>query len=137
MISKQAISMIHKYFFWNKVQNLLPSTFYSILYYNADMWLFPSLKPQLLQQLLSASASALKTSTGNCDYVVSFDKIHSINKPATPKHVMEFKHWHLLFEIYDNTMYSKEWIALNFKQSFYAQNPFYSFNWHQNMSKYW
>ena len=58
--AKHAIMLISKYFNKSKRNTLLTSDFYSLLYYNCDVWLIPSLKPQLKQQLLSASARALR-----------------------------------------------------------------------------
>ena len=48
-----AIKMIRKYFTKDKILQLLTSNFYSILYYNSEVWHIPNLKPQLKQLLLS------------------------------------------------------------------------------------
>ena len=56
--AKHAIFLISKYFNRLELNTVLTHNFYSILYYNCDVWLIPSLKPQLKQQLLSASAKA-------------------------------------------------------------------------------
>ena len=37
--------------------------YYSVLYYNADIWLIPSLSPALKQKLLAASSQVLRIST--------------------------------------------------------------------------
>ena len=57
-----AINMIKKYFTQSEILTLLTANFYSILYYNSEIWQLPTLKPELNQMLLSASANALKTS---------------------------------------------------------------------------
>ena len=119
--AKYAISLIRRYFTKQELSNLLTSNFFSILYYNADIWLIPSLKPQLMQHLLSTSSSALRMITLNYDYTISFIQLHSINKRATPTQIMNYKHALLLYKIFNNKLYSKEWLALNFQQTFNAR----------------
>ena len=119
--AKYAISLIKRYFTKQELNNLLTSNFFSILYYNADIWLIPSLKPQLMQQLLSTSSSALRMITLNYDYTISFIQLHSINKRATPTQIMNYKHALLLYKIFNNKLYSKEWLALNFQQTYNAR----------------
>ena len=43
-----------------EIKTLLTANFFSILYYNSDIWHLPSLSLQLKQSLLSASANTLK-----------------------------------------------------------------------------
>ena len=97
---------------------LLTSNFYSILYYNCDVWLIPSLKPQLKQHLLSASAKALTICTPNYNNMMSFEQIHAINKRATPNQMLLYKHSLLLHKIWNDPIYSKDWLDLNFQQNF-------------------
>ena len=70
-----AIKMIKKYFTNKGVLQLVTPNFYSILYYNSEIWDFPSLKPELKQFLISTSAKALKTSQTNPQPVKSFINI--------------------------------------------------------------
>ena len=74
------------------------------------------------QQLMSASAKALKIFTTNYNNLMSFDQIHAINKRATPNQIMLYKHSLLLYKIWNETLYSKEWLALNFQQNFNERN---------------
>ena len=60
--SLYAIKLIRKYFNSKEILNLLTSNYYSILYYNSEIWHLPSLSPETKQMLLSASANALKIS---------------------------------------------------------------------------
>ena len=55
-----AIKFIKGYFILTEIKTLLTANFFSILYYNSDIWHLPSLSPQLKQSLLSASANTLK-----------------------------------------------------------------------------
>ena len=116
--AKHAIILIKKYFSKKELSMLLTSNFFSILYYNCDVWLIPSLRPQLKQQILSASARALFIVTPNYNNVMSFDQVHSLNNRATPSQMMSFKHAILLYKIWNDQNFSKEWMALNFQQNF-------------------
>ena len=107
-----------KFFTKAELNILLTSNFYSILYYNSDVWLIPSLKPQLKQQILAASATALMLSTPNYHTLMSYEQIHAINKRATPKQILLYKHSLLLFKVWNDSIYSKEWLALHFQQNF-------------------
>ena len=54
-----AIRLIKKFFNTLEILQLLTSNFYSIFYYNSEIWHILSLKPEIKQQqLLSASAQA-------------------------------------------------------------------------------
>ena len=110
--------LIRKFFSKSELNGLLTSNYYSILFYNCDVWLIPSMKPQLKQQILSASARALRICTPNYDNTMSFEQIHVINKRATPKLMMVYKHAILLYKVWNDTIYSKQWLALNFQQNF-------------------
>ena len=68
--SLYAIKLIRKYFNSKEILNLLTSNYYSILYYNSEIWHLPSLSPETKQMLLSASANALKISQKNQSYAI-------------------------------------------------------------------
>ena len=69
--AKHAIIIIRKYFSKSELSTLSTSNFYSKLYYNCDVWLIPSLKPQLKQLLFSTSARALQICTSNYNNMMS------------------------------------------------------------------
>ena len=54
-----AIRLLKRYFNQSQIRTLLDSNFYSVLYYNAVIWLTPNLSSDLKQSLLSISANAL------------------------------------------------------------------------------
>ena len=114
--------MIRRYFNKSELNNLLTSNYYSVLYYNSDIWLIPSLKPQLFQQLLSALASAHKMISFTYDHLVSFDQIHSLLNRATPKMFMAYKHALMLYRISNDTNHSNEWLSLNFQLNFNSRD---------------
>ena len=55
-----AIKHLKKYFEPNKVRTLLDSYFYSVLYYNANIWLTPDLNSVMKHDLLAISANGLR-----------------------------------------------------------------------------
>ena len=116
--AKCAIQLLSRYF--NKVEltNLLTANYFSILYYNCDIWLIPFLKPQVKQQLLSASANALKVCLKALDRSISFIQLNKLASRATPIQLMEYKHSLLLFKIFNDHHRGKDWVNLNFNQNF-------------------
>ena len=91
-----AINLIRKYFTSKELLNIITSNYLSILYYNADIWLLPTLAPQLKQKLLSASAAPLKLCTKLNDRSMSFETLHTLNNRATPKQFTIYRHAILL-----------------------------------------
>ena len=70
---KHALLLIKKYFNKTELSTLLTTNFYSILYYNCGVWMIPSLKPQLKQQILFVSARALRICAPNYDNFMLFE----------------------------------------------------------------
>ena len=111
-----ALRMIKKYFTTKELLQLITSNFYSILYYNSELWHVPSLKNGLKQKLLSSSAKAIKMCVKYCTRDISFINIHRIYKRATPEQFLLYKHALCLFKLMTSTNYTIEWVALNFNQ---------------------
>ena len=123
--SKQAlhaIRLVSRYMRKSEVKLLLTSNFYSILYYNCEIWLMQSLSPALKQHLLAASSMALRLLNNRSDLRISYDQLHKIHKRATPINVMKYRQSIQLFKIYNNDNQSDDWIDLNFQQNFNARN---------------
>ena len=117
--SKQAIhaiNMIKKYFTQKELIALLTANFYSILYYNSEIWHLPTLKSTLKQKLLSASSQALKRCTRYYDRMISNVKIHEMHNRALPTQICIYKHALLLFKLTSSQEPSREWIHLNLQQ---------------------
>ena len=83
---------------------------------NSEIWHLPSLKQTLKQKILSSSARALKLCMKFDTSMYSFERIHSINKRATPEKFMIYKHAIQLFKLYNDGCNSLEWQFLNFNQ---------------------
>jgi hypothetical protein len=114
--------LIKKYFNKIELNQLLTSNFYSVLYYNSDIWHIPSLSPIVKRQLLAASASALKICTPNYNFLISYKKLHYINNRAMPEQMMYYKHALLLYKTYNESTPTKNWLTLNFQQNFNNRN---------------
>ena len=111
-----AIKLIKNHFNQQELLALLTSNFYSILYYNSEIWHLPTLSPQLKQSLLSASATALKITQKVQNRMQSFVNIHLECKRALPEQMIVYKHALLLHKLYNKNSPETEWIALNFQQ---------------------
>ena len=117
--SKQAlhaINLIKKYFTHRELLSLLTSNFYSILFYNSEIWHLPTLKATSKQKLLSVSAQALKKCTRHYDRMISNVKIHEINNRALPTQICTYKHALMLFKLTISHEPSREWVNLNWQQ---------------------
>ena len=110
--------MIRKYFNKNEILQLLTSNFFSILYYNSEVWHIPNLKPQLKQLLLSASAIALKLSQRAPDMYELYVNVHKSCNRATPNQIVIYKHALLLHKLYHVNFPQAEWLDLNIHQTF-------------------
>ena len=117
----QAIYLIRKFFNKKELLILITSNYYSILYYNADIWLIPSLSLNAKNQLMSASAAPLKLVCCNFDHHVSYQRLHNICGRATPVEVMKYRHALLLHKCYNDLLMRNDWLALNFNQNFNAR----------------
>ena len=113
-----AIKLISKFFNQTEIKNLLTSNFYSVLYYNSEIWHLPKLAPYLKTLLMSASANALKLCTPSYTQDMSFTTLHEFNKRATPDQFCIYKQSLLLHTVYNFQTPKIEWLTLNFNQAF-------------------
>ena len=75
------------------------------------------LNPHSKQQLLSASANALKLCTNYLEDRTSFQALHNLKSRATPDQLMQYKHAILLYNLYNRKKPIQEWVTLNFQQT--------------------
>ena len=111
--SLYAIRMIKKYFKPTELKILLNTHFFPILYYNCEIWLTPSLQTGPKQQLLSASAHALRTCMNYPNHFINFDTIHKNFKKSTPTQFSLYKISLLLFKVLNNEVQGADWVDLN------------------------
>ena len=107
---------LRNFFHTQELLQLITSNFYSIFFYNSEIWHLKSLKCNLKQKLLSSSAKAIKICIKYCTNHISFTDIHNMFKRATPEKFLLYKLALSLFKLYNSPCYSLEWAALNFNQ---------------------
>ena len=98
-----AINLIKKYFSQNELKKLLTSNYFSVLYYNSEIWHLPTLKPVLKQKLMSASANAIKLCLSKQPPNTSYESIHKIAKRTTPSQMSTYKHALQLYKLFNST----------------------------------
>lgn len=111
-----AIKQIKNYFTKEELFQLLTANFYSILFYNSEIWQIPSLNPNSKQHLLAASAKALQLCNRDNTTFHSYIELHKISNRATPNQMSTYKHAILLHKLYNSTDSTNEWLTLNFNQ---------------------
>ena len=122
-----AIKLVKNYFSKKELEMLITSNFYSVLYYNCEIWLTPNLDPRSKQHLLGTSAMALKIMQRSPDPMVSYENLHEINKRAKPCQMMEYKLAIQLYKLYNSETMNDDWLDLNFQQTFNHRNNYAKF----------
>jgi hypothetical protein len=112
-----AIKLIKNYFTQQELCTLLTSNFYSLLYYNSEIWHIPLMNPLSKNHLLAASARALNLCNCFNTPTLSYINLHITNQRATPNQLIKYKHAILLFKLYNRSEQSSDWIDLNLMQS--------------------
>ena len=73
------------------MRTLLDTNFYSVLYYNAVIWLTPNISSDCKQKLLSISSNALRSCLMHEGFNISFDSIHRTHAKCTPNQIMLYQ----------------------------------------------
>ena len=107
------LKLIRKYFSTNELISLVTSNFYSILYYNAEVWLLESLNVKLKKNLMSASGNALRMCWHYRKNEESFVNLHQISNRATPEQMSKYKLALALYRTFNNQLPVNEWLHLN------------------------
>ena len=93
---------------------LMTANYYSILYYNSEVWHYPTLKATLQTRLLSASAKAIKACSKSSDlWMLNYEELHEMVGRATPRKLMYYK---LALQLHKTTNLRipiTDWISLN------------------------
>ena len=108
-----ALRLVARFFNKKELIQLVTSNFYSILFYNSEVWYINNLKQPLKNAILSASARALRVCLKNYDWYVSFEDLHAMAKRATPEKLMLYKLSLQLFKIFNYSIPVTEWDLLN------------------------
>ena len=111
-----AIRLIKGFFTTKELLQLITSNFYSVLYYNSEIWHLQSLKTNLKHKLLSTSAKAIKTCVKFCTNDVSFVRLHEMYNRSLPENFLLYRHALLLYKLINSDSHTSEWVHLNFNQ---------------------
>ena len=89
-----------KHFFPNStMRKLIDTYFYSVLYYNASVWLSPDLNSSCKHDLLAVSALALRSCLMTERSDISFINLHKYHNKCTPGQIMFYQISLLLFKL--------------------------------------
>ena len=114
-----AIRLIRRFFTTKELLQIVTSNYFSILYYNSEIWHLPTLKNNLKQKILSSSAKAIRTCVKYCTKDISFIRLHEMYNRATPEKYLLYKHALCLFKLINSTApHNFEWLSLNFNMIF-------------------
>ena len=109
-----AISLIKSHFSTDELLKLITSNFYSVLYYNSEVWHLNSLKQTMKNQLLSISAKAIKMCTKTLDTrMLSYNNLHEMAGRATPNELMNYKLALQHYRVVNNQVPVPAWVHLN------------------------
>jgi hypothetical protein len=111
-----AIKLIRKFFNKKELLQLLTSNFFSVLYYNSEVWHLGTLKASIKRQLFCASSKAIRVALHYPDPSVSYMELHKISNRATPLMIAKYKLSLLLYKTFNEAIPINEWVALNFNQ---------------------
>ena len=107
---------------------LLTSNFYSVLYYNCEIWLSNNIKFRQKRQLLAASANALRLLNNMNDLQISYVQLHRKEKRALPLDFGRYKMAIQLYKIYNAVEMNSDWVDMNHQQNFNARSKMFQIN---------
>ena len=122
------IKLVKKYLTKDETKMLLTSNFYSILYYNCEIWPSKGLNVRNKKYLLSASSNALKILNNATDLRISYRQLHLNEKRALPMDFAKYRLAIQLFKIYNCTTYDENWMDMNYQQNFNARMKMFHIN---------
>jgi hypothetical protein len=123
-----ALSIIRRYFNTKELLQLVTSNFYSILYYNSQVWNLHTLKQFDKNLLMTASANALKMATHYKYQMLSYKNLHRLTNRSTPEMLSNYKLALLLHKSNNYCLPEGEWIALNFMQTLMSRQVYFHVN---------
>ncbi len=120
-----AIKIIRKHFNTRERLQILTSKFYSILYYNSEVWVLNNLNANHKRSLQSTSASALKMALHYPKHNIKYINLHRITLRASPEMFSMYKLALLLFKVYNDYLSIDECVQLNVSQYFTSRQTFF------------
>ena len=114
-----AIRLIQHYFTQQELLQLITSNFYSVLFYNSEVWHLNTLKQSIKNSLLSISAKAIKVcAKTNDNWLLSFPQLHEMAGRATPEKLMQYKLALQLYRTFNDAIPTQDWTTINFNAIF-------------------
>ena len=107
-----AIRIIKKYFNATQIKTLLTTYYYTVLYYNSEIWLTNNLSSDSKNKVFSASGRALQICLSYYDPSLSYIKIHKQFKQSTPSQIRLYKLSLQLHKTFNNSNHGVEWLSL-------------------------
>jgi hypothetical protein len=95
---------------------LLQITFYSILFYNSEIWYLPNLNVNPKHALFVASANCLKMCLSYPNQMISYQNLDKITNKATPVMLAQYIFTLSLYKVFNDKSPLNEWPHLNFIQ---------------------
>ena len=123
-----AIKLIRNFFTTTELVSLITSNFYSVLYYNSEVWHVHSLKQYDKKQLFNASSRALRLANHYRDPMISFQNLHKKLKRATPDMYCDYKLALMLHKTYNECTPESEWLELNYSQTLMSRQKLFHIN---------
>ena len=109
-----AIRLIRSFFSTGELLQLITSNFYSIFFYNSEVWHMKILHNTLKRQLLSHSAKAIKLCTRSADVsLISHNDLHEMAVRATPDRLMDYKLALQLCRTFNNQLPTRDRVMMN------------------------
>jgi hypothetical protein len=112
------IKIIRKHFNTSELLKIVTSNYYSILYYNSEVWMLNNLKQNLQKDLMTAASNAIKVCLHYPNRMISYENLQKMTNRATPCMYMKYKLSLLLYKTYNMQSPLSEWIELNLNQFF-------------------
>ena len=124
-----AISLIRRFFNQQELLQLVTSNYYSILFYNSEVWHLNTLNQSLKNSLLSISAKALKICAKSSDvWMLSYPNLHEMAGRATPDKIMSYKLALQLYRTFNDESPTQDWININFNLNTSSRQDRFSIN---------
>ena len=111
--SLNALKIIRKFFSTKELIALVTSNYFSVLLYNSEIWHSSNLNINLKQNLLTASAKALKMCLHYPETRISHLNLHKMTDRATPAMYCDYKNSIQLFKLFNEKTPETEWLHLN------------------------
>ena len=128
-----AIKLIKRFFNEQELLQIITSNYYSIMYYNSEVWHTPILQRSLKKRLLSASARAIKVCAKSSDmWMLNFEELHEMAGRADPRKLMYYKLSLQLHKTFNLCVPTTDWVNININSIFTSRQTTFSISKENN-----